>query len=566
MDNVTYAYVGDIVKTNTEDGDLIVYGKATGPDIDLDEQICDPNWLRTAMPEWMKFGNLREMHQPIAAGVGLDLEAKGDDWFLKSQVIDENTKRKIEAGVLKGYSVGIKNAKVVKDAAARGGRIVSGTIVEVSYVDRPCNPTATATIAKAVGSDWTAVETQIVDVDADITKDVTPEYAEPQAQTIEVVEDVTENSEWKPEDMYQPAPNNEPGEYPSDHACSVCDGLGKYPETGATCVNCGGSGRVQEAPVEDSVAQNDDDQQAAKDAEAEVEKREFSQAERDEAEAKGQAMPGGGFPIKTVQDLKNAIQSIGRAKDPAAAKAHIKTRAAALGREDLIPENWKGVDADLTKDGAVMDDGSEMEHDPADLIAVRSAMIALIKAELDEMLAGKSDEICDVSDLLVSLKIFLDWWVDEASENQTTAPFTSWDMDDSKDDDQMAYVALGVDADIIKAAASGDEADVTALRSEIVKALNLEETVTEIAKAAQREEVDFLKAELERVKEMAAPGGPALARTQAQSSKALDAERMQSEARHLRHIAGPITDPELKASYMAKAAKLDKSAAELLGA
>ena len=99
----------------------------------------------------------------------------------------------------------------------------------------------------------------------------------------------------------------------------------------------------------------------------------------------------------------------------------------------------------------------------------------------------------------------------------------------------------------------------------MLKALDLTEIITETAKAAQREEVDFLKAELERIKEMAAPGGPALARTQAQSSKALDAERTKSEADRLRHVAAQITDPETRGAYEMKALQLDKTAAELLG-
>lgn len=55
----------------------------------------------------------------------------------------------------------------------------------------------------------------------------------------------------------------------------------------------------------------------------------------------GQALPDGSFPIANEADLRNAIQSIGRAKDPAKAKAHIKKRAAALGLSDLIPEAWQ---------------------------------------------------------------------------------------------------------------------------------------------------------------------------------------------------------------------------------
>ena len=69
-------------------------------------------------------------------------------------------------------------------------------------------------------------------------------------------------------------------------------------------------------------------------------KREFSDDERQQAADRGQALPDGSFPIKSVEDLKNAIQAIGRAKDPAKAKAHIKARARALGRSDLLPDSW----------------------------------------------------------------------------------------------------------------------------------------------------------------------------------------------------------------------------------
>jgi hypothetical protein len=67
----------------------------------------------------------------------------------------------------------------------------------------------------------------------------------------------------------------------------------------------------------------------------------------------GQAMPDGSYPILTEQDLRNAIQAFGRASNPAATKEHIMRRARALGRTDLIPENWTGEKfwdiRDLTK-------------------------------------------------------------------------------------------------------------------------------------------------------------------------------------------------------------------------
>lgn len=151
-DQVQYGYFGHIAKyEKTEDGTLMVYGKAAGPDIDLDEQICDPTWLKTAMPNWSKWGNVREQHANIAAGVGVELTQDGDDWYLKAEIVDPATIRKVEKRVLKGFSVGIVNGMVRRDAKARGGRITDGTIAEISLVDRPANPTATLSIAKSAG-------------------------------------------------------------------------------------------------------------------------------------------------------------------------------------------------------------------------------------------------------------------------------------------------------------------------------------------------------------------------------------------------------------------------------
>jgi len=68
--------------------------------------------------------------------------------------------------------------------------------------------------------------------------------------------------------------------------------------------------------------------------------REFPTSSRKKMASSGSAMPDGSFPIPDIDALKRAIQSIGRAKDPAAAKAHIKRRAAALGATNLIPKDW----------------------------------------------------------------------------------------------------------------------------------------------------------------------------------------------------------------------------------
>ena len=64
----------------------------------------------------------------------------------------------------------------------------------------------------------------------------------------------------------------------------------------------------------------------------------YSDEERMELAKKGLALPDGSFPIVDIEDLKNAIQAYGRAKDQSAAAKFIAKRARALGATDLIPD------------------------------------------------------------------------------------------------------------------------------------------------------------------------------------------------------------------------------------
>jgi len=81
-----------------------------------------------------------------------------------------------------------------------------------------------------------------------------------------------------------------------------------------------------------------------------TEKRDFNAKERAHLADTGAAMPDGSFPIRNAQDLHNAIQSIGRAKDPEAAKAHIKSRAASLGLTSELPDSWKSTNKSIWSD------------------------------------------------------------------------------------------------------------------------------------------------------------------------------------------------------------------------
>ena len=69
--------------------------------------------------------------------------------------------------------------------------------------------------------------------------------------------------------------------------------------------------------------------------------RTFTGEQRRELARKGMAMPDGGYPIRNVEDLKNAIQAYGRGTNLPAVKKWIKKRAKELDAEDLLPENWE---------------------------------------------------------------------------------------------------------------------------------------------------------------------------------------------------------------------------------
>lgn len=69
-------------------------------------------------------------------------------------------------------------------------------------------------------------------------------------------------------------------------------------------------------------------------------KREFTTEQRRQMASTGQAMDDGGYPIANNKDLKNAIRAIGQAKKPGKTKAHIISRARALGATYMLPDKW----------------------------------------------------------------------------------------------------------------------------------------------------------------------------------------------------------------------------------
>ena len=183
--NFTTSYAAIIKQEKQDDGTLLVYGKATDDSLDIDQQICDAAWLEKAMPEWFKTGgNIREQHSSIAAGVAKELDSKPDGHYISALVVDAQSIKKVETGVLKGFSIGIRAPRIVRDNKAANGRIIDGQIVEVSLVDRPANPNAKLMLAKSNGLEVVQME-QFIEKEAD---EAPVESTEPAVVEAEVVE------------------------------------------------------------------------------------------------------------------------------------------------------------------------------------------------------------------------------------------------------------------------------------------------------------------------------------------------------------------------------------------
>jgi hypothetical protein len=161
MNDLTTSYFSIEKSDKQADGTLMVYGKATDDSVDIDQQICDAAWLERAMPAWFKSGgNIREQHSSIAAGVAKEYESKADGHYIMAHVVDPVSVKKVDAGVLRGFSIGIKSPRVVRDNKAANGRIIDGQIVEVSLVDRPANPNCQLVLAKSVDGQSSLIQVE----------------------------------------------------------------------------------------------------------------------------------------------------------------------------------------------------------------------------------------------------------------------------------------------------------------------------------------------------------------------------------------------------------------------
>jgi hypothetical protein len=130
-----------------DDGTIKVIGVASSGAIDDADETVLPEAMKAALPSYMRFGALREMHGLSAAGATLNAEV-GDDGLtrIETHVVDPLAVKKVQLGVYKGFSIGGK--VLARDPSDR--RVITKIkLDEISLVDRPCNPEAVIDMWKA---------------------------------------------------------------------------------------------------------------------------------------------------------------------------------------------------------------------------------------------------------------------------------------------------------------------------------------------------------------------------------------------------------------------------------
>lgn len=99
--------------------------------------------MEAATPDYMAWANVREMHQPKAAGVARSVTWDEKGARMTLEVVDDDAWEKVKRGVYKGLSVG------VVATVMRGKDVDACRWIETSLVDRPKDPDARIVAVRA---------------------------------------------------------------------------------------------------------------------------------------------------------------------------------------------------------------------------------------------------------------------------------------------------------------------------------------------------------------------------------------------------------------------------------
>ena len=130
-----------------DDGTVKVWGYASSEAVDSDGEVIAAEAMKAAIPGYMKFGAVREMHGSNAAGTAIEINVEDDGrTFFGAHIVDPVAVTKVKTGVYKGFSIG---GSVTARDELNKSQITGLKLTEISLVDRPANPDAVFTCFKA---------------------------------------------------------------------------------------------------------------------------------------------------------------------------------------------------------------------------------------------------------------------------------------------------------------------------------------------------------------------------------------------------------------------------------
>lgn len=148
-----------------DDEERMVYGYASTPQLDSDGEIIKVEAFEKALPEYMKFPTIREMHQPKAVGTTKNAELKKEGLYIGAKIVSDEAWKMVKEGVYRGFSIGGSVIQRVKNV------ITDLSLTEISLVDVPANKGAVVEIWKAdktsaiEKSTWTMAELSRIAMD-----------------------------------------------------------------------------------------------------------------------------------------------------------------------------------------------------------------------------------------------------------------------------------------------------------------------------------------------------------------------------------------------------------------
>ena len=140
-------FYAPIAKVDTEQ--RMVWGYASTEAEDDQGEVITRDALAAALGDYLKFANIREMHQMSAVGIAEEAGVDDKGLYVGARIVDPHAWDKVTSGVYKGFSVG---GKVKARSPADRSVITALALTEISLVDRPANPEAVFDCWKAEGA------------------------------------------------------------------------------------------------------------------------------------------------------------------------------------------------------------------------------------------------------------------------------------------------------------------------------------------------------------------------------------------------------------------------------